>query len=359
MNNLLILQLLSAARAHRLPTPVSRRTSLRNLLPYSRSDKDEVKLALLRCLEPHKRAALRVRSPRTPVSRCPEAPLLAAIAAAGFPLLPAPGPVGTERVRSQVSASASTRRPPGPRPAAPRPREKGRRAPARPAGRRRPRGPAASRAPSEPSRTSPSRRPNLPEPSRAGAEPPRAAPPRARATDQLGARRESRGAHVEGHGALTMELSEYVQRGFQTLADPGSFDSNAFALLLRAAFQSLLDARADEAALGKRLARRRGLGGGAPGRAASPAPGAQPLHVPGLAPARPACGDPSGPRAPLRPRRAPARGQLHAPGLVFLPVSLFLCKAAFKSCLWPNRVGFAASRRLRLFLTLGLQLGRS
>ncbi|XP_057643274.1 COMM domain-containing protein 3 isoform X2 [Chionomys nivalis] len=46
-----------------------------------------------------------------------------------------------------------------------------------------------------------------------------------------------------------MELSEYVQRGFQTLADPGSFDSNAFALLLRAAFQSLLDARADEAAL--------------------------------------------------------------------------------------------------------------
>ncbi|ERE77611.1 polycomb complex protein BMI-1-like protein [Cricetulus griseus] len=46
-----------------------------------------------------------------------------------------------------------------------------------------------------------------------------------------------------------MELSEYVQRGFQRLADPGSFDSNAFALLLRAAFQSLLDARADEAAL--------------------------------------------------------------------------------------------------------------
>ncbi|XP_036043557.1 COMM domain-containing protein 3 isoform X2 [Onychomys torridus] len=46
-----------------------------------------------------------------------------------------------------------------------------------------------------------------------------------------------------------MELSEYVQRGVQTLADPGSFDSNAFALLLRAAFQSLLDARADEAAL--------------------------------------------------------------------------------------------------------------
>lgn len=59
--------------------------------------------------------------------------------------------------------------------------------------------------------------------------------------------------HVEGHGALTMELSESVQRGFQTLADPGSFDSNAFALLLRAAFQSLLDAQADEAVLGKQL----------------------------------------------------------------------------------------------------------
>ncbi|XP_004578613.2 COMM domain-containing protein 3 [Ochotona princeps] len=46
-----------------------------------------------------------------------------------------------------------------------------------------------------------------------------------------------------------MELSEYVQKGFQTLADPGSFDSNAFTLLLRAAFQSLLDAQADEAVL--------------------------------------------------------------------------------------------------------------
>ncbi|EPY74665.1 hypothetical protein CB1_001913011 [Camelus ferus] len=33
------------------------------------------------------------------------------------------------------------------------------------------------------------------------------------------------------------------------LADPGSFDSNAFTLLLRAAFQSLLDAQADEAVL--------------------------------------------------------------------------------------------------------------
>ncbi|XP_010858361.1 PREDICTED: COMM domain-containing protein 3 [Bison bison bison] len=44
-------------------------------------------------------------------------------------------------------------------------------------------------------------------------------------------------------------LSEYVQKGFQMLADPGSFDSNTFTLLLRAAFQSLLDAQADEAVL--------------------------------------------------------------------------------------------------------------
>lgn len=50
-----------------------------------------------------------------------------------------------------------------------------------------------------------------------------------------------------------MELSEFVQKGFQLLADPGSFDPNAFTLLLRAAFQSLLDAQADEAVLGKPL----------------------------------------------------------------------------------------------------------
>uniref|UniRef100_A0A9L0JMN4 COMM domain-containing protein 3 n=2 Tax=Equus asinus TaxID=9793 RepID=A0A9L0JMN4_EQUAS len=81
---------------------------------------------------------------------------------------------------------------------------------------------------------------------------PQPAPPpgrRARAADQLSARRASRGARVEGHGALTMELSEFVQKGVQRLADPGSFDSNAFTLLLRAAFQSLLDAQADEAVL--------------------------------------------------------------------------------------------------------------
>ncbi|KAM9230516.1 COMM domain-containing protein 3 [Dugong dugon] len=46
-----------------------------------------------------------------------------------------------------------------------------------------------------------------------------------------------------------MELSEYVQKGFQMLADPGCFDPSAFTLLLRAAFQSLLDAQADEAVL--------------------------------------------------------------------------------------------------------------
>ncbi|XP_028934187.1 COMM domain-containing protein 3 [Ornithorhynchus anatinus] len=46
-----------------------------------------------------------------------------------------------------------------------------------------------------------------------------------------------------------MELSQYVQRGLQRLADPGCFDPSAFALLLRAAFQSLLDPRAGEAVL--------------------------------------------------------------------------------------------------------------
>lgn len=120
-----------------------------------------------------------------------------------------------------------------------------------------------------------------------------------------------------------MELSEYVQRGFQTLADPGSFDSNAFALLLRAAFQSLLDARADEAALGKRLARRRGLGGGAPGRAASPAPWAQPRprQVPGLCPALgPSVGTRAGPERPSAPS-----GHLQAAGSTLL--AWFSCQS--------------------------------
>lgn len=179
--------------------------------------------------------------------------------------------------------------------------------------------------------------PNLPEPR---PEPPRTVPSRRRTSPSrpaAGARPppiswarvgESRGAHVEGHGALTMELSEYVQRGVQTLADPGSFDSNAFALLLRAAFQSLLDARADEAALGKRLARRRGLGGGAPGRAASPAPWATaPARAsPRASPsARPECGAPSGPRAPFPPlqgtcRRPAPRSWPGFPARLFVPL---------------------------------------
>ncbi|XP_012862230.1 COMM domain-containing protein 3 [Echinops telfairi] len=46
-----------------------------------------------------------------------------------------------------------------------------------------------------------------------------------------------------------MELSQYVQQGLQMLADPGCFGPGAFARLLRAAFQSLLDAQADEAVL--------------------------------------------------------------------------------------------------------------
>ncbi|XP_037693760.1 COMM domain-containing protein 3 isoform X5 [Choloepus didactylus] len=63
------------------------------------------------------------------------------------------------------------------------------------------------------------------------------------------ARRASRGARVEGHSARTMELSESVQKGFQLLADPGAFGPGAFALVLRAAFQSLLGAQADGAVL--------------------------------------------------------------------------------------------------------------
>lgn len=222
----------------------------------------------------------------------------------------------------------------------------------RPAGRLKREAQPPPELPPEPSRTSPSHRPNLPEPSRAVAEPPRAAQRRVRAPDQLGARPESRGAHVEGHGALTMELSEYVQRGIQTLADPGSFDSNAFALLLRAAFQSLLDARADEAALGKRLARRRGLGGGAPGRAASPAPWAQlrPGQVPGL---RPALGRTVGTRVGPERRCAPA-GHLHAASSTllawfFCPSLCSFVKPRSTLVCGLNVWGFQPPWRLRLF----------
>ena len=64
---------------------------------------------------------------------------------------------------------------------------------------------------------------------------------------------EERLASRAGRGEAPPRRSRYVQKGFQMLADPGSFDSNTFTLLLRAAFQSLLDAQADEAVLGKPL----------------------------------------------------------------------------------------------------------
>ena len=48
---------------------------------------------------------------------------------------------------------------------------------------------------------------------------------------------------------LTMELSEYVQKGFQMLANPGCFDSNTLTLLFWASFQSLLYTQAEEALL--------------------------------------------------------------------------------------------------------------
>lgn len=68
------------------------------------------------------------------------------------------------------------------------------------------------------------------------------------------------------------------QKGFQMLADPGSFDSSAFALLLRVAFQSLLDAQADEAVLGKPLGSELDQPGwrGAQRRAARPSKGGKP-----------------------------------------------------------------------------------
>ncbi|XP_038611476.1 COMM domain-containing protein 3 [Tachyglossus aculeatus] len=46
-----------------------------------------------------------------------------------------------------------------------------------------------------------------------------------------------------------MELSQSVQRGLQRLAHPACFHPSAFTLLLRAAFQSLLDPLAGEAFL--------------------------------------------------------------------------------------------------------------
>ncbi|XP_053446586.1 COMM domain-containing protein 3-like [Nycticebus coucang] len=48
---------------------------------------------------------------------------------------------------------------------------------------------------------------------------------------------------------LQWSSQKYVQKGFQMLADSGSFDSNAFTLLCQGAFQSLLDAQVDKAML--------------------------------------------------------------------------------------------------------------
>uniref|UniRef100_A0A8D0HNH7 COMM domain-containing protein 3 n=1 Tax=Sphenodon punctatus TaxID=8508 RepID=A0A8D0HNH7_SPHPU len=46
-----------------------------------------------------------------------------------------------------------------------------------------------------------------------------------------------------------MELSEYVQRGLQILADPACFPPTAYTILLQTAFQSLFNAQTDQAAL--------------------------------------------------------------------------------------------------------------
>lgn len=167
-----------------------------------------------------------------------------------------------------------------------------------------------------------------------------------------------------------MELSEFVQKGFQMLADPGSFDSNTFTLLLRAAFQSLLDAQADEAVLGKPLgseldrpgwrgARRRGARpsekGKAPGRGSLRALPFAPDGVWGCGSAR----THSEPRSLFSPHLAPAHRKLHFPGLIF--PSQALCsfvKPVFKSCLWPKRLRFSPWSWADC-LTLGLHQGSS
>lgn len=212
----------------------------------------------------------------------------------------------------------------------------------------------------------------------AGAEAPQPAPPpavpsRVRARPhQLSARRVSRGVRVEGHGALTMELSESVQKGFQMLADPGSFDSNAFTLLLRAAFQSLLDAQADEAVLGKPLGSARSWirrGGGALGEE-------EPAEREGESP-----GKRKSPGFALRSGRSvgdvalPGLGadsehcfgptwHLHRANSTFLArfPSQSLCsfvKPVFKSCLWPKHLRCLALSEAAAVLTVGLHLGSS
>ncbi|XP_040921538.1 COMM domain-containing protein 3 [Toxotes jaculatrix] len=46
-----------------------------------------------------------------------------------------------------------------------------------------------------------------------------------------------------------MELSESVQRGLQSLADPSTFDQNGFQVLIDASFRSLLSSHADSGVL--------------------------------------------------------------------------------------------------------------
>lgn len=197
MNNLLTSQLLRTARAPPLFMPVSRCTQRGDLLPYSWSDKDKGKLVNFavhgftkgqRCgLGWHALSPPAVPKPSfSPRHRRAE----------GSPRLSAPGPVGTERVRSQVSAKRIRWATAAAEAEASGTQRVGKAGAlgARPAGRPRPRGPAAARALPEPSRTSPSRGPNLPEPSRAVAEPPRAARPRARARHRSAGR--ASGSHV-------------------------------------------------------------------------------------------------------------------------------------------------------------------
>lgn len=48
-----------------------------------------------------------------------------------------------------------------------------------------------------------------------------------------------------------MELSESVQRGLQSLADPSLFDLNSFPVLVDVSFRSLLSSHADSGILGE------------------------------------------------------------------------------------------------------------
>lgn len=50
-----------------------------------------------------------------------------------------------------------------------------------------------------------------------------------------------------------MELSESVQRGLQSLADPSSFDQSSFQVLVDVSFRSLLSSKGDPAVLGELL----------------------------------------------------------------------------------------------------------